>query len=225
MLWCDVKDCIDGGFINCQNIANLTDRSGHGYYLANANNNFVYLTNWGGVIATTNSNNDLMIGRSTNTYAGWISKTNEHTIAIRMYYRNNDDFDLELAKYTDGSANQIYVQQLLGTHYFDFGAAGVNRVSAAYPGGYPGAFLSNWVNIVFIKGRESTTNSTIAMFGTNYASARTTTVLPSVGVTLNYQFFGNCQQSRAYFKRVLCWDYALSTNEVALLDVWMAAQP
>lgn len=116
------------------------------------------------------------------------------------------------------TAPYVYIQWFSGGFYFDWGNSGTYRVLKTIPQ----TFSNAWQNVVFTRGPG--TNQAIWIAGTNWLAGVGNSYITNPASGDMFRVFWNKNKNQLV-KRVLCWNYGLSTNEVALLDPWMSSLP
>lgn len=224
-MWLDVSSLTN--LSDGQPFTSWTDRTINAYVwiedtttLANITNSFRFHTNFGGVVAPSNTANYGMRypGLSSNMF-GRSNPPVQVSAAMRVYMRNLADGSGQL--FLGGSnspADYLYLfwwnNGIPGEMYADFGNSSPTRINSgvALP-------LSNWVNLIFT--RRSTNWTQVWSNGILWFQGTNNAVNFSAPIMYNASLFGDVKSNRVFVKRFLTWSNALSDSEVSDLNNWM----
>lgn len=228
-LWVDVHQFLLAGASEDAVITSANDYSGHGNLLSpvlypslTVSTNFIYKTTVGPAITVSPSGNNCYLYQNRTGYPEFIL-SNACTIAFRIYWNNGNALDVWVldGSGSGGGFSQFFVGSTL---FFDWPAGGaISRISVTAPGD----LQNNWHNIVCTHGHNGVfTNQTIWYDGAPIRSTNNAVGIQGQ-VLQNIRFFGSMTAAgtKYYIKRLMVWDYVLSTNEIAHLGYWMASQP
>ena len=242
--WVDAKQFIEAGAADRTIITSqMVDYSGHGFTWGDTHptkTNVQYLTRLTGCISsmfagsvrglssTIPNSNDcqtiMMTGPGSEAKILKGGHTNQCTIAVRVNYRTGSGI---LVKTGDNGTPGYAYPQLLGDVYWDFGAAGANRINKTIPSDFANA----WVNVFFTR---SKTNQDIWMGGptgavTNWHTGLGNGLLLSGGGGSGspgiFELFSMGGLTNWYIKRVLIWDYQLPPADIAAWNRYMTYLP